>query len=237
MAEDKKLIWNFPNVVDTVFWLTTLVWYLGDPGLIPGSERSPGEGNGYPLQDCCLENSIERGAWWATPHRIAEVDTAGCLMLSLFFCASISFKPHRSPERGLPLFLTEDAVTVPGCLVSWVRARVKLSASPPTWAVPGPAQASGDCFDILIGCRIHSLSWGHQQASCSWSLYGSWSRRMLFQVSASFHQLHLETLRNGLTPGSTPDLWSGVLNLCFGVPSVCFSTHYSLKATTLEKLL
>ena len=35
----------------------------GDPGLIPGSGRSPGEENGYPLQYSCLENSIDRGPW------------------------------------------------------------------------------------------------------------------------------------------------------------------------------
>ena len=34
-----------------------------DPGLIPGSGRSPGKGNGYPFQNSCLENSIDRGAW------------------------------------------------------------------------------------------------------------------------------------------------------------------------------
>ena len=39
-----------------------------DPGLIPGSEKSPGEGNGYPLQYSCLENSMDRGAWQATVH-------------------------------------------------------------------------------------------------------------------------------------------------------------------------
>ena len=44
----------------------------GDPGLIPGSGRSPGEGNGNPLQYSCLENSIDRKAWWATVHRIAK---------------------------------------------------------------------------------------------------------------------------------------------------------------------
>ena len=38
----------------------------GDMGLIPGSGRSPGEGNGNPLQYSCLENSMDRGAWWAT---------------------------------------------------------------------------------------------------------------------------------------------------------------------------
>ena len=36
----------------------------GDPSSIPGLGRSPGEGNGYPLQDSCLENSMDRGAWW-----------------------------------------------------------------------------------------------------------------------------------------------------------------------------
>ena len=44
-------------------------------GLIPGSGRSPGEGNGNPLQYSCLENSTDRGAWWATVHEIAELDT------------------------------------------------------------------------------------------------------------------------------------------------------------------
>ena len=38
----------------------------GDPGLIPGSERSPAEGNGNPLQYSCLDNSMDRGAWQAT---------------------------------------------------------------------------------------------------------------------------------------------------------------------------
>ena len=44
----------------------------GDPGLIPGSGGSPGEGNDYPLQYSCLENSIDRGAWWATVHGVTK---------------------------------------------------------------------------------------------------------------------------------------------------------------------
>ena len=47
----------------------------GDPGLIPGLGRSPGEGNGNPLQYSCLENPMDRGAWWATVCRVAESDT------------------------------------------------------------------------------------------------------------------------------------------------------------------
>ena len=44
----------------------------GDPGLIPGLGRSPGEGNGYPIQYSCLENFIDRGAWWATVLGVAK---------------------------------------------------------------------------------------------------------------------------------------------------------------------
>ena len=44
----------------------------GDTGLIPGSGRSPGEGNGSPLQDLYLGNPMDRGDWRATDHAVAE---------------------------------------------------------------------------------------------------------------------------------------------------------------------
>ena len=44
----------------------------GDPGLIPGLERSWGGGHGNPLQYYCLENPMDRGAWWATVHGVAR---------------------------------------------------------------------------------------------------------------------------------------------------------------------
>ena len=47
----------------------------GDLGSIPGLGRSPGEGNGNPLQYSCLENPRDQGAWWATVHEFAESDT------------------------------------------------------------------------------------------------------------------------------------------------------------------
>ena len=47
----------------------------GDPGLIPGSGSSPGEGNGNPLQYSCLGNPMNRGAWWATVHGVAKSQT------------------------------------------------------------------------------------------------------------------------------------------------------------------
>ena len=45
----------------------------GDLGSIPGSGRSPGEGNGNPLQYSCLENPMDRGVWQATTHGVARV--------------------------------------------------------------------------------------------------------------------------------------------------------------------
>ena len=47
----------------------------GDVGSIPEWERSPGEGNGNSFQCSCLENSMDRGAWWATFHRVTKSQT------------------------------------------------------------------------------------------------------------------------------------------------------------------
>ena len=47
----------------------------GDPSSIPGSGRSPGEGNGNPLQYSCLENPMDGGVWWATAHGVAKSRT------------------------------------------------------------------------------------------------------------------------------------------------------------------
>ena len=47
----------------------------GDLGSIPGLGRSPGEGNGNPLQFCCLENPRDRGAWWAAVSGVALSQT------------------------------------------------------------------------------------------------------------------------------------------------------------------
>ena len=47
----------------------------GDPGLISESGRAPGEGSGNPLQFSCLENSMDRGAWWAIVRGVAKSQT------------------------------------------------------------------------------------------------------------------------------------------------------------------
>ena len=60
------------------FWLRggEFAYQAGESGLTPGSGRSPGEGNGNPLQYSCLGNPMDRGAWWATVHGVTkQLDT------------------------------------------------------------------------------------------------------------------------------------------------------------------
>ena len=60
---------GFPNASDG----NESVCNVGNQGLIPGlMGRCPGEGNGYPLQYPCVENSMDRGAWWATGYEVIK---------------------------------------------------------------------------------------------------------------------------------------------------------------------
>ena len=60
----------------------------GNLGSIPGSGRSPGEGNGNPLQYSCLENPRDGGAWWAAVHGVAKSRTQLHFMPSLLLSES-----------------------------------------------------------------------------------------------------------------------------------------------------
>ena len=72
-----------------------LAYNVGDLGSIPGLGRSSGEGNGNPLQDSCLEHPMDRGAWWATVHRVTKSRT----QLSNF-TFSLHFGLWLSPHPG-----------------------------------------------------------------------------------------------------------------------------------------
>ena len=58
----------------------------GDVNSIPESGRFPGEGNGNPLQDSCLENSMDRGAWWAMVHGVPRVEATRHAHMSECVC-------------------------------------------------------------------------------------------------------------------------------------------------------
>ena len=66
-----KKFWGFPGGSE----VKASAYIVGDLGLIPGSGRSPGEGNGNTLQYSCLENPMDGGAWWATVHGVAKSQT------------------------------------------------------------------------------------------------------------------------------------------------------------------
>ena len=68
----------------------------GDLGSIPGSGRSTGEGNGYPLQYSCLDNSIDRGAWWATIHGVTKSWMTERLTVSLSLTRSTQWNQRHA---------------------------------------------------------------------------------------------------------------------------------------------
>ena len=93
-----SVFWNFSMVL---VLFSGLPWWLrrqtvhnaGDLGLIPGSGGSPGEGNGYPLQDTCLENSLDRGSWPATIFGVTKSWT--WLTNTDFFASQPSYRGKR----------------------------------------------------------------------------------------------------------------------------------------------
>ena len=86
----------------------------GDAGLIPGSGRSSGGGNGNPLQYSCLKNPMDRGVWWVTVHGVSESDKAEQLSRTACTC----------PEWGTRATQQEPGEHGPWCvevlLASWV---------------------------------------------------------------------------------------------------------------------
>ena len=71
---------------------------VGDPGSIPGLGRSPGEGNGNPLQYSCLENPMDRGAWQATVHGVSKSWTQLSDFTSLHFTSETANSPLRRQQ-------------------------------------------------------------------------------------------------------------------------------------------
>ena len=70
---------------------------VGDPGSVPGLGRSSGEGNGNPLQNSCLEKSVDRGAWQATVHGVSKSWTRPCDYTFTFYTV---FRAHHHFQAG-----------------------------------------------------------------------------------------------------------------------------------------
>ena len=96
------------------------VYNGGDPGSIPGSGRSPGEGNGNPLQYYCLENPMDGGAWQATVHGVANSRTR---------LSNFTFTHWRRKQQPTPVFLPGESQgwrSLVGCRLS---GRIELDTT------------------------------------------------------------------------------------------------------------
>ena len=86
---------NFGNIY------TTCAGDIRDTGSIPGWGRYPGGGDGNPLHYSCLKNPMNRGAWWATVHRITKSQTQlKCLSISRLFLCSMRRPVWLQNKRG-----------------------------------------------------------------------------------------------------------------------------------------
>ena len=111
----------------------------GDPGLIPESGRSPGEGKGNPLQYSCLENPMDRGAWWATIHGVTKSRTR---LSDFCVCVCFVYSCH--------LFLTSSASVA-------AATAAKSLQSCPTLCDPIDGSPLGSSFPGILQARI--LEW------------------------------------------------------------------------------
>ena len=99
----------------------------GDWGSIPGLGRTPSEGNGYPLQYSCLENSMGRGCWWATVDGLQRVGHNWH-----FHCSSLPVQFRISdPGQSLSLFHSWAMLCPPSPgFESWFASHVPVTALP-----------------------------------------------------------------------------------------------------------
>ena len=104
-----------------------------DPGSIPGSGRSPGKGNGNPLQYSCLKNSLDRGAWRDIARGCKESDTTERLART---CKQHLPAPHSS--TGMSLETQGVRATAGQGVKVWKRNWEDCSSSLPAWALFTP---------------------------------------------------------------------------------------------------
>ena len=137
--------------------------------MIPGLGRSPGGGNGNPLQYSLLENPMDRGAWRATVHRVAELDITE--QLSTHTCTRVQEAgreqeaPQRSPGLIYPMGELRSGVGRPS-QVTWHICKKSSESTREVHSQKNPVVSTSEC-QLLISHLDHS---GHlPQSPCRYS--------------------------------------------------------------------
>ena len=135
-------------------------------GLIPGSGRSPGGGSGNPLQYSCLENPMDRGAWWATVHRVAKRQPQLKRQRSLD--AKACSRQCRPPSHchshslGGPTTMVDNGSLVPACILQfhtlishyyfqdW-KMQLALHSSPLCYSIFPSLSGTDSSLHLLLG--------------------------------------------------------------------------------------
>ena len=164
-------------------------------GLIPGSGSSPGEGNGTRLQCSCLEKSMDRGSWWASPWCCKESDTTEHKHL-IIFLTSTNGEPFRSAgflKWHLSQFPQSDCPAAPSltCPGNHLLSMAEAAGFPPgSWPQ--------DFEDVSVWVLNHCLRWTcfpciwlkgppgvRSKGLCSWPEL-TWQWLLLLVTSSSF---------------------------------------------------
>ena len=120
-----------------------------DLGSVPGLGRSPGEGNGHPLQYSCLEDSMDGGAWWATVHGVTKTWT---------WLSDFTFTFYLMPRPGLMAEKVLELFEIPHCDRTWQNKRNEASKCKAfSWSDAKPVIIIGHCFTMSI-CNINEAS-------------------------------------------------------------------------------
>ena len=141
---------DFPGSLDG----KASAYNAGDPGSIPGLGRSPGEGNGNPLQYSCLENPMDRGAWWATVHGVTKSRT----WLSDF--SSLHLLLGRKAMTNLDGILKSRGITLPTkvCLVKAMVFPV-VNYGRESWTIKKAEHRRIDAFELWCWRRLLRVPW------------------------------------------------------------------------------
>ena len=129
----------------------------GDPGSIPGLGRFPGGGHGNLLQHPCLENPMDRGAWWAAVHGVPKSGhIERCSTLPIRDCTGVTSRAEGSaPSQTFP---SENSVPLSGFQISFLNTDTSSGGGGVVRVETGPGVASGVGMEgCVYGCRWRHL--------------------------------------------------------------------------------